>query len=169
MSASLSIQGPLIVHVGLKRDSSGEVTSLVRNRFGASLPVEYHANDMAALAAAYGDENSVAVVSAPGKASRWWSALCPNEAMPEHKIMARLPRYEAGDWPIAVAVAVGELAPSGSDKTLIVTKNPKLLPENAVLQAESGDYVLATIEGFVTQDRLDDQISIIGVLPTPLS
>jgi len=169
MSASLSIQGPLMIHVGLHRDQNGQTRALIHDRFGASLPIEYHANDMAALAAAYGDENSVAIVSAPGKANRWWAALCPGGAMPDHKIMARLPRYDASDWPDAVAVAIGELAPSGHDISLLATQTPKALPKGCVLRAESGANILASLDGFHTQDTLDPSVNIIGVLPHPLS
>jgi len=169
MSASLSIQGPLIVHVGLKMDQNNRALSLVQDRFGASLPFQFHSSETAALAAAYGDENAVAVVAAPGKGVRWWTALTPGGAMPELKIMARLPRHDASGWPEAVAVAVGELAPSGDDMTLITAQNQRDLPKNAVLRAESGVHILASVDGFIEADKVSDKLSIIGVLPTPLS
>lgn len=169
MSASLSIQGPLMVHVGLKLDQNERALPLVRERFGASLPITIHPSATAALAAAYGDENAVAVVAAPATGVRWWTALTNTGAMAELKIMARLPRHDASDWPEAVAVAVGTLAPSGDDMTLVVTENPAALPENAVLRAESGAYVLASLDGFVAQDELANGLHVIGVLPTPLS
>ena len=83
--------------------------------------------------------------------------------------MARLPRHNAYDWPEAVAVAVGELAPSGDDMTLLVTEDGRALPENAVIRAESGVQILASVEGFLSADELAEGLSIIGVLPTPLS
>lgn len=169
MSASLSIQGPLTVHFGLNRDKNDHALSLVRDRFGASLPIEFHGSETSALAAAYGDENAVAVVAAPGQGARWWTTLTPTGAMPELKIMARLPRYNASDWPEAVAVAVGELAPSGDDMTLIVTDHSQALPSNAVIRAESGVQILASVTGFQQAKEIGDQLSIIGVLPTPLS
>ena len=169
MSASLSIQGPLTVHIGLKMDQNDRSLSLVQDRFGASLPFEFHPSEAAALAAAYGDENAVAVVAAPAKGVRWWTALTPSGAMPELKIMARLPRHDASDWPEAVAVAVGELAPSGDDMTLVVAKNPADLPKGAVLRTESGAYVLASLDGFIGADDVGADVSVIGVLPTPLS
>lgn len=169
MSASLSIQGPLTVHVGLRSDQNDKTLSLVQDRFGASLPFIFHGSAIAALAAAYGDENSVAVVPAPAQGIRWWTALTHSGAMPELKIMARLPRHDAADWPEAVAVAVGELAPSGDDMTLVATDNPSLLPDNAVLRTESGAYVLASLDGFAAAQDLPGGVNIIGVLPTPLS
>lgn len=169
MSASLSIQGPLTVHVGLKRDQKERALSMVKDRFGGSLPLEFHPSETAALAAAYGDENAVAIVPAPAKGVRWWTALTEAGAMPELKIMARLPRYDASDWPEAVAVAVGELAPSGDDMTLIAADNPALLPPAAKLRTESGPYTLASLDGFTAQDELGPGLSVIGVLPTPLS
>jgi len=170
MSASLSIQGPLTVHVGLKMDGGGQTLSLIRDRFGASLPIQEHASDMTALAAAYGDENSVAIVAAPGPGARWWSALTPDGAMPELKIMARLPRYEAANWPRAVAVAVGEVAPSGDDMTLLTAARLEDLPNGAVIRAETGSQVLASLDGFVTSEEIKSKdVTIIGVLPAPLS
>ena len=169
MSASLSIQGPLTVHVGLKMDNNNRALSLVQDRFGASLPFIFHPSAMAALAAAYGDENAVAVVSAPGSGVRWWTALTPDGAMPELKIMARLPRHDAAGWPEAVAVAVGELAPSGDDMTLLVAQKQTDLPKDAILRAESGVHILASLEGFSEADDIDAALSIIGVLPAPLS
>jgi len=169
MSASLSIQGPLKVHVGLKTDQNERAITLVRERFGASLPITQHPSETAALAAAYGDENAVAIVSAPAQGVRWWTALTKSGAMSELKIMARLPRHDASDWPEAVAVAVGALAPSGDDMTLIVTDNPAALPKDARLRAESGSYVLASLDGFTAQDDLPYELFVIGLLPTPLS
>jgi len=169
MSASLSIQGPLTVHIGLKMDRGDQTLSLIRDRFGASLPFVEHPSAMAALAAAYGDENAVAVLAAPGAGARWWGALMPSGAMPELKIMARLPRYDASDWPEAVAVAVGELAPSGDDMTLLVTDRPEALPQDALIRAETGGFVLASINGFIDPNSLGNKLSVIGVLPTPLS
>ena len=169
MSASLSIQGPLMVHVGLKTDQNDRAMTLVRERFGASLPITLHPSETAALAAAYGDENAVAIVAAPAQGVRWWTALVQTGAMPELKIMARLPRHDASDWPEAVAVAVGTLAPSGDDMTLIATGNPSALPKDAVLRAESGGHVLASLDGFIAQDDVADDLFVIGVLPTPLS
>ena len=169
MSASLSIQGPLTVHIGIKLDNKGEGLSLVSERFGASLPVEIHSSEMSALAAAYGDENAVAVVAAPSKASRWWTALAPEGAMADLKIMARLPRHDATDWPEAVAVAVGTLATSGDDMTLFISRDIGALPTGAKIRAESGAYVLASIDGFKTAEQLGENCALIGVLPAPLS
>ncbi len=169
MSASLSIQGPLTVHIGLKLDRGGQVLSLIRGRFGASLPFIEHPSETAALAAAYGDENAVAVVAAPGPGARWWSALTQGGAMAELKIMARLPRYDASEWPQAVAVALGDIAPSGDDISLIVTSEPESLPQDAIIRAETGGQVLASLKGFTAPNDLGDKLTVIGVLPAPLS
>ena len=169
MSASLSIQGPLTVHVGIKLDQKGQSLNLVRERFGASLPFDVHSSETSALAAAYGDENAVAVVAAPGSGSRWWTALAPTGAMPDLKIMARLPRHDAKDWPEAVAVAVGTLASSGDDMTLFICRDLDALPEGAAIRAERGGYILASIDGFKTVKDLGEGCSVVGVLPAPLS
>ena len=83
--------------------------------------------------------------------------------------MARLPRHDAAGWPEAVAVAVGELAPSGDDMTLLVAQKQTDLPKDAILRAESGVHILASLEGFSVADDIDAALSIIGVLPAPLS
>ena len=169
MSASLSIQGPLTVHVGIDLDSKGQGLNLVRERFGASLPFEIHSSATSALAAAYGDENAVAVVAAPGSGSRWWTALAPSGAMPDLKIMARLPRHDATDWPEAVAVAVGALATSGDDMTLFICEGLGDLPAGAKVRAESGAYILGSLDGFKTAETLGKHCALVGVLPAPLS
>lgn len=169
MSASLSVQGPLTVHIGLKEDRGGQALSLIRDRFGASLPFVQHPSDMTALAAAYGDDNAVAVLAAPGPGARWWGALTPSGAMPELKIKARLPRYDASDWPQAVAVALGEAAPSGNDMTLLTTDIAEALPLGAIIRAETGGNILASLDRFIDSDGLKDSVAIIGVLPAPLS
>ena len=124
---------------------------------------------MSALAAAYGDENAVAVVAAPAIGNRWCTALARSGAMPDLKIMARLPRHDATDWPEAVAVAVGTLATSGDDMTLFICDDVKALPKDAKVRAESGPHVLASLEGFQGADDLGTDCAIVGVLPAPLS
>ena len=68
-----------------------------------------------------------------------------------------------------MAVAVGDLAPSGDDMTLIATDSPEYLPAAARLRAETGGHILASLEGFYKAEDLDDRLTVIGVLPAPLS
>lgn len=163
MSASISVQGSTRIHVALEGDA-GTNLSLIRDRFGGSLPVLSYPTSSNALAACYAEDEGIAVLPAPGGMNNWWTALAPEGAMPELKIVAPLPRVEAGLWPRAVAVAAIDLAASD------------IHPEGRILyvgpdgsrgkkRAESGDLSLYEISGTeaVEPDR------IIGYLPPPVS
>ena len=175
MSASLAAQGPMRLHVALEGDML-DVWTLVHDRFGASLPARSYPTASAALAAAYSEDEGVAVLPAPIGMNSWWSALCKNGAMPDMKIHAGLPRVSAGDnWPRAVAVATADLAPSGADTMLVAlsdTAAAAALPGAAKLRAEVGDNQLYTVAGFFEEitaaQAIDPQAKIIGCLPEPL-
>jgi len=52
---------------------------------------------------------------------------------------------------------------------LVVTSDPKTLPDNAIIRAETAGFILASLEGFIAPESFNEKLSIIGVLPTPLS
>lgn len=181
MSASLAAQGPMRLHVALEGDTL-DVWTLVHDRFGASLPALSYPTASAALAAAYAEDEGVAVLPAPMGMNSWWSALCASGAMPDMKIHAGLPRVASVvtssglAWPRAVAVATAELAPSGDDAMLIAltdTSALKALPEGAVLRAEAGENKLYEVAGYLgdikAARQIDARAQIIGCLPTPLA
>ena len=161
VSASLAVQGPMAVHVGLEGDRL-HAWSLVRDRFGAALPVHSYPTTSAALAAAAADAQGVAVVPSPGGMNNWWVALCPGGAMEGMSIQTGLPRvrnalWPHDDWPRAVAVAAGEPQGSGADRWLVVTRSEP----SGTARAEAGGWTLS-------DTREPRGAHIIGVLPDPL-
>jgi len=164
MSASLALQGPMKLHVALQGDAL-EVWSLVRDRFGAAIPAVSYPTASSALAAAYADDEGVAVLPAPGGMNRWWTALGAQGAMPDMHILSGLPRTGKETWPRAVAVATADIQPSGCDQTLMICSNYSNI-ENAVLCAEAGDHKLIRLDGFY--DTAPAGAKIIGVLPNPM-
>jgi len=174
MSASLAIQGPMRLHVALEGDAL-DVWTLVRDRFGASIPALSYPTASSALAAAYGDNEGVAVLPVPGGMNTWWGALCSGGAMPEMNILAGLPRTGNANWPRAVAVATADVQCSGADQTLIaLTKRAAAsVLTQPKLRAEAGDNLLISVEDFITpcsdifaaiKDQ-DPTAKIIGCLP----
>lgn len=161
MSASLALQGPMRLHISLEGDALNN-WSTVRDRFGAALPTISYPTTSAALAAAYAEEEGVAVVPAPGGMQRWWTALCSGGAMEDMHILAGLPRVGIDDWPQAVAVATADILPSGDDITLLALKNPEAAL-NAGLSvkrgAEAGEFTLLSLDGFIAPDG--PEISVI--------
>ena len=175
MSASLAAQGPMRLHVALEGDTL-DVWTLVHDRFGASLPALSYPTASAALAAAYSEDEGVAVLPAPAGMNSWWSALCEGGAMPDMKIHAGLPRVVTGSaWPRAVAVATADLAPSGADTMLIALSRKEALPAlpgPAKLRAEAGENRLYEVRGYTDDisaaQQIDPRACIIGCLPDPL-
>jgi chorismate mutase len=167
MSASLASQGPMCLHVALEGDVLAN-WSLVRDRFGAALPVTTHPTTSAALAACYAEDEGVAVLPAPTPTGwhNWWTALGPGGAMSDLHILAGLPRTGARDWPQAVAVATADLAPSGADQTLICARGEDL-PEAATLRASFGEFTLYSVDGFHVEAATSTRRTI-GCLPRPI-
>jgi len=130
---------------------------------------------LSALAKAYGEDEGVAVLPAPGGMNNWWSALCPGGAMPDMHILAGLPRVGSG-WPRAVAVATADVAPSGCDITLLVTQSKaaiKSLNKVCELKAEAGAFLLYAVDGYIEDmsqlTDIDPMAKVIGCLPKPLT
>lgn len=179
MSASLALQGPMRLHISLEGDALSN-WSTVRDRFGAALPTISYPTTSAALAAAYAEEEGVAVVPAPGGMQRWWTALCSGGAMEDMHILAGLPRVGTDDWPQAVAVATADILPSGDDITLLALKNPEAAL-NAGLsvkrRAEAGEVTLLSLDGFIAPDgpeisairQSDKSAKIIGTFARALN
>lgn len=176
MSASLALQGPMRLHIALEGDALA-AWSLVRGRFGSALPTLSYPTTSAALAAAASEAEAVAVLPAPGGMTQWWTALCSGGAMDGLHILAALPRTGHFEWPKAVAVAATQIAPSGSDQSLIagLSKDDAVLMKSfptAQLQTQSDSHSLFVTPDYVDGD--DDRLSmigsfkIIGVLPRPL-
>lgn len=165
MSSSIALQGAMQLHISLEGDVV-DVWTLVRDRFGAALPVKPYPTTSAALAAAYGDAEGVAVLPAPGLMQNWWTALGPKGAMPDMKIQAGLPRTGARDWPRAVAVATAQLMSSGDDDTLIMAPKNQTYG-SAALRAESENNVLLSVSGYFETSPIENG-HIIGCLPRPL-
>ena len=166
VSASLAVQGPMQLHVGLEGDRLAAV-KLIRDRFGAALPTHTYPTSSGALAAAHADPEGVAVLPSPGDMTSWWAALCPGGAMEEMKILTGLPRvrnhdWPRDDWPRAVAVASVEVKASGADRWLVVSREAR--PER--LRAEAGDWKLYAVDA-LNDDVLGDD-AVIGILPDPL-
>ncbi len=154
MSASLALQGPMQLHISLEGDAL-QNWSTVRDRFGAALPTISYPTTSAALAAAYAEEEGVAVVPAPGGMQRWWTSLCAGGAMEDMHILAGLPRVGPDDWPQAVAVATADILPSGDDMTLIGLTNPAAVLDAELSvhrRAEAGDFILLSVDGFISPD-----------------
>lgn len=135
MSASISVQGSTRLHVALEGDMKANL-SLIRDRFGGSLPVSSYPTSSTALAACYADAEGVAVLPAPGGMHNWWTALAPGGAMSDLKIVAGLPRIQAGAWPHAVAVADIELDFAAGGRRLLAGHVDALPP--GIVRAESG-------------------------------
>lgn len=164
MSASLAIQGPMKLHIALEGDAL-DVWTLVRDRFGAAIPAVSYPTASSALAAAYGDDEGVAVLPAPGGMNSWWTALGAKGAMPDMHILSGLPRTGNDNWPRAVAVATADIQPSGADQTLLICDRRTQI-EGGILRAEAGDNILVSVEGFL--ETAPDNSKIIGALPKPI-
>ena len=164
MSASLALQGMMTLHVALEGDAL-EVWILVRDRFGAAIPVISYPTASSALAAAHADPEGVAVVPAPGGMNNWWMALGEKGAMPDMHILAGLPRTGDDGWPKAVAVATADIQPSGKDVTLLMCAKDVKIPK-AIMRAQAGEFHLVTVEGFL--ETAPEGARIIGVLPNPI-
>ncbi|MBC6403063.1 MAG: chorismate mutase [Hyphomonadaceae bacterium] len=164
MSASLALQGPMRLHVSLEGDAL-DVGAVVRDRFGAALPVSSYPTAGSALAAAYGDPEGVAIVAAPSEMNNWWSALCRDGVMPDMHILTGLPRVRETDWPTAVAVATSDLEYDNQDNILLAVTDMKAFHASGlsgVLKAETGGTNLvmvrsgwetATLETYLTGDN----------------
>ncbi|GHA98382.1 hypothetical protein GCM10009069_21570 [Algimonas arctica] len=163
MSASISVQGSTRLHFALEGDTRTNL-ALIRDRFGGSLPLLSYPTSSAALAAAYGDDEGIAVVPAPGGMNNWWTSLAPGGAMSDFKIVAALPRIELKDgrqgWPQAVAVAAIDLDLANGRVLCAIRGKAK-----GTLRAESGDLCLYEMNGADGVDRND----VIGYLPPPVS
>lgn len=164
MSASLALQGLMTLHVALEGDAL-EVWTLVRDRFGAAIPIISYPTASSALAAAHADPEGVAVVPAPGGMNNWWMALGEKGAMPDMYILAGLPRTGDDGWPKAVAVATADIQPSGKDVTLLMCVKDVKIPK-AITRAQTDDFKLVTVEGFL--NSAPKGTKIIGVLPHPI-
>lgn len=154
VSVSLSLQGPMRLHISLEGDAL-QAWAMVRDRFGAALPSISYPTTSAALAGAYADEEGVAVIPAPGGMQRWWTSLCTGGALEDMNILTGLPRVGNDDWPLAVAVATADILPSGDDVTLMTLSNPKAALDAGLkikLRAEAGDHSLLSIERFLAPD-----------------
>ena len=164
MSASLALQGPMKLHIALEGDAL-DVWSLVRDRFGAAIPAMSYPTASSALAAAYADDEGVAVLPAPGGMNSWWTALGSQGAMPDMHILAGLPRTGEETWPRAVAVSTADIQPSGADQTLLICSDYSDI-KWPVLRAEAGDHKLISLSGFC--ETTPKGAKIIGVLPSPI-
>ena len=176
MSASLALQGPMRLHVALEGDTLTNKT-LVRDRFGAALPQVPYPTASAALGAAAGEKEAVAILPAPGGMDRWWTALCKGGAMAHLHILAALPRTGNAVWPAAVAVSDTPIDASGHDDTLItVSEADAAKLEQAIpglrLHTESGPHRLYVAGEFIAPDDARvtgiESAKVIGVLPRPL-
>jgi len=186
-SASLTLQGPIGLHIALVGNALSSWT-LVRDRFGASIPAHTYPTTSAALAAAHADLEGVAVLPAPGRMNNWWTALGTGGAMTDMHILAALPRIGNWDWPVAVAVSKAAIEPSGADITLIYVRAGPLAGPltvegifqevglRATLRAELEGRELYSVSEFILPDdpRLKqvveqlESLKIIGVLPCPI-
>jgi len=164
MSASLALQGPMKLHIALEGDAL-EVWTLVRDRFGAAIPAVSYPTASSALAAAYADDEGVAVLPSPGGMNSWWTALGAQGAMPDMHILSGLPRTGRASWPRAVAVSTADIQSSGCDQTLLICSDYSDI-EGAVLRAEAGDHKLISLNGFC--ETVPQGAKIIGVLPKPI-
>lgn len=187
-SASLTLQGPIQLHIALAVDAVA-ARALVRDRFGGAIPTNLYPTESAALAAAQIDPEGVAVLPAPGGMHNWWMALGPKGATPNMNILAALPRIGDWHWPNAVAVSKADCLPSGKDQTLLFIEQGDLgalrsagdvfakAGLRASLRAEQGGSFLYSVPEYL--DGLDERLkilqdgfssaSIIGVLPEPLA
>lgn len=188
ISASLTLQGPICLHISLSVDAVSART-LVRDRFGGAIPTRTYPTESAALAAAHIDPEGVAVLPAPGGMNNWWTALGPNGAASDMHILAALPRIGGNEWPNAVAVSKAERLPSGADQSVIYVeagdigamKTVESIFENAglnaTLRAEIDDRRLYSVPEYIDDKdtRLQNLqtefacVKIIGVLPKPIA
>lgn len=164
MSASIALQGPMKLHIALEGDTL-DVWTLVRDRFGAAIPAMSYPTASSALAAAYADNEGVAVLPAPGGMNSWWTVLGARGAMPDMHILSGLPRTGNDDWPRAVAVSTADIQPSGADQTLLICDR-KTKIDGAQLRAEAGEHILVSIEGYL--ESAPENSKIIGCLPKPI-
>ena len=187
-SASLSIQGPINLHIALMGDALFD-GKLVRDRFGASIPIKNYPTASHALAAAHADAEGVAVLPAPGGMNNWWTALGPKGAASNMNILSALPRIGNWQWPTAVAVSKAAKLPSGNDQTLLYVEPGSLGPAKSAqkifdeigvkvaLRAEMKSHYLYSADQYF--DENDDiysalghafkTVKIIGVLPNPIA
>lgn len=188
ISASLTLQGPIRLHISLAVDALSART-LVRDRFGGAIPISAYPTESAALAAAHIDPEGVAVLPSPGGMNNWWTALGPNGAASNMHILAALPRIGGSDWPTAVAVSKAELLPSGADQTVFyvevgnlgaLTTVDTVFAEaglKAILRAEVDGRTLYSVDEYMdaADSRLEvlrsqfSCVKIIGILPQPIS
>ena len=96
------VQAPFSVHADL---SSGEsaMRDSARFHFGFTVPFLAHFSAAAAVDAVAQSRGDLALVSAAGSQTPWWTALEPNGTP---KIIARLPFIERADHPAALPVFV---------------------------------------------------------------
>ncbi|MBX9711144.1 MAG: chorismate mutase [Xanthobacteraceae bacterium] len=96
------VQAPFSVHADL---SSGEsaMRDSARFHFGFTVPFLAHFSAAAAVDAVAKSRGDLALVSAAGSQTPWWTALEPTSAP---KIIARLPFVERADHPAALPVFV---------------------------------------------------------------
>ncbi|MEE9273027.1 MAG: chorismate mutase [Robiginitomaculum sp.] len=187
-SASLTLQGPIQLHVAISGDALS-YWQLVRDRFGASIPVLTYPTASAALAAAHADAEGVAVLPAPGGMNTWWLALGPDGAASDMSILSALPRVGKWKWPLAVAVSKAERVSSGNDHTLIYVNISELTPLQtlehifkkagieAIPRAEVNDHKLYSIPDYMEETDTAyhiiksafKQVKIIGLLPSPIT
>lgn len=176
ISASLALQGPMQLHVSLEGDAV-DVREMVRDRFGAALPLIQYPTASSALAGAYSDPEGVAIVASPEGMHRWWTALAPDGAMPDMRILAGLPRVRNELWPSAVAVSTSDMEYETSDNLLLCLTDTDLFHDHnlaGVLKAEAGDKKLILLEAGWDEDVLNRYLShdlagtVIGYLSQPL-
>lgn len=154
MSASIALQGPMKLHISLEGDALTN-WSMVRDRFGAALPSASYPTTSAALAAAYAEEEGVAIIPAPGVMQNWWTSLCAGGAMEDMHILSGLPRNDQTEWPQAVAVATADILPSGHDMTLLALKSAEAALDvglSVKLRAEAGEFKLLSVDDFLPPD-----------------
>ncbi len=186
-SASLSLQGPIHLHISLAVDALS-ARAMVRDRFGGAIPTHTYPTESAALSQAYADPEGVAVLPSPGGMNNWWTALGPKGAAPEMHILAALPRIGDWQWPQAVAVSKAECLPSGHDQTVLYIEAGEIgalhtiesifvgVGLEATLRADvEGKYLYSVDEYLGTDDSRLKQVSdkfsclkIIGILPRPI-
>lgn len=159
MSASISVQGSTTLHVALEGDARANL-SLIRDRFGGSLPVQSYPTSSAALSGCGSDPEGIAVLPAPGGMQNWWTALAAGGALSQLKIVAALPRVNAREWPQAVAVAEMELDPQRGGRLLVAGADVQ-----GVVRAEAGDLQLVEVALTDTVEDAVAQGDVIGYLP----
>lgn len=187
-SASLALQGPINLHVALEGDELGK-GELVRDRFGAAIPVKTYFTASSALAAASSDPEGVAILPAPGGMHNWWTALADGGAAHGMHILAPLPRIGNWSWPNAVALSRAAIEPAGDDMTLVLVRDENNSPLSAHqnLFAEAGlratlkskieVFHLYSLEGYIAPQSADinqlregfSDVKVIGILSRPIA